>query len=149
MRAEIVAIDLYFSLFFSLYFLLVSIFFFSFFWGVKSWSLYISVPHSSSYFPTCLTNENKEQRETGVGTHCFEVEGTVFFNSVQRRPSREFMSSLQLWGLPVSLLLTHCSALCFMLLCSVRQSLNLVNPAISMRLRLKRFVGFCYFSRIS
>ncbi|KAI4357825.1 hypothetical protein L6164_001748 [Bauhinia variegata] len=52
---------------------------------------------------------------------------------------------LQLWISCASLLLSVFSALCCMLLCSPGQSLNLGNPAVSMRLRPERTcsVGEC------
>lgn len=44
-----------------------------------------------------------------------------------------------------STLCVCCGSLCYMLLCCFQQSLHLGFPAISMRLRSKRCVGFSYF----
>ena len=46
---------------------------------------------------------------------------------------------LQLW------LFTIATLSLFLALCCFRQSLNLVHPSVSMRLRPKRYVGFIYF----
>ena len=48
---------------------------------------------------------------------------------------------LQLWIFTIA---TFESVCCFTL-CCLRQRLNLVLSSVSMRLRLKRFVGFSYF----
>lgn len=59
-------------------------------------------------------------------------------------------SDLEVIGAPLKLcvvsdsllLFSVFSSLCCMLLCVLRQRLNLVNPTASMRLRSKRLVGF-------
>lgn len=117
--------------------------------------LYISPSHF-----TCSCSLFDEPQQQRVGFLCSKAADftRVPWSTVQRTESERFMSSgfelgfvrallQQLWIPSASLIFSVVAALCCMLFCSTGQSLNLVKPAVSMRLRPKRFVAFAPFPK--